>query len=192
MTDYSKTIKLPFTNLSMKANLAQKEKDWLSFWEKNKIYSLIKKERSNGKKFVLHDGPPYANGDLHMGHALNKILKDIVCRSKFQLSHDVHYVPGWDCHGLPIELKIEEKYRKKGMDKSEISLTEFRNECRNFASEWVLKQKEQFSRLGIQSNWNNIYTTMTKDAETTIVKIKTKILLALSSSSSPSSPFSSS
>ena len=176
MTDYSKTIKLPFTNLSMKANLAQKEKDWLSFWEKNKIYSLLKKDRSSDKQFVLHDGPPYANGDLHMGHALNKILKDIVCRSKFQLSHDVHYVPGWDCHGLPIEWKIEEKYRKKGKDKSEIILSEFRNECRNFASQWVIKQKEQFTRLGIQSNWNQIYTTMTKDAETTIVKELLKFL----------------
>ena len=176
MNNYSKTIKLPFTNLSMKANLAQKEQDWLSFWEENKIYSLIKKERSSDKKFILHDGPPYANGDLHMGHALNKILKDIVCRYKFQSSHDVHYVPGWDCHGLPIEWKIEEKFRKKGKNKGEISLNEFRNECRNFASQWVIKQKEQFSRLGIQNDWNNIYTTMTREAETTIVKELLKFL----------------
>jgi isoleucyl-tRNA synthetase len=117
MTDYSKTINLPNTKFSMKANLSEKENIWLEFWKKNNIYEVLKKQNIKAKKYILHDGPPYANGDLHLGHALNKILKDIVCRSKFQNAFDVNYIPGWDCHGLPIEWKVEEKYRKSGKKK---------------------------------------------------------------------------
>ena len=117
MKNFSKTIILPSTKFSMKANLSETENTWIAFWEKNKIYYNLKNISKKKDKFVLHDGPPYANGDLHMGHALNKILKDIVCRSKFQFSLDVNYIPYWDCHGLPIEWKIEEKFRKSGKEK---------------------------------------------------------------------------
>ncbi len=170
MKNFSKTIILPSTKFSMKANLSETENTWIAFWEKNKIYYNLKNTSKKKDKFVLHDGPPYANGDLHMGHALNKILKDIVCRSKFQFSLDVNYIPGWDCHGLPIEWKIEEKFRKSGKEKGEVDLKEFRKECREFANTWVEKQKSQFNRLGIQNDWKKIYTTMTKDAEVSIVE----------------------
>ena len=176
MTDFSKTIKLPSTQFSMKANLAETENNWIKFWKNNNLYKNLKEESNKFEKFILHDGPPYANGNLHMGHALNKILKDIVCRTKFQSSLDVNYVPGWDCHGLPIEWNIEEKFRKSGKKKNEIDLGVFRNECREFASLWVEKQKEQFSRLGIQSDWSNIYTTMTRSSEVSIVKELLKFL----------------
>jgi len=170
MNDFSKTINLPSTNFSMKANLSETEEKWIEFWKKNEIYSSLKKQCIQYKKFILHDGPPYANGDLHLGHALNKILKDIVCRTKFQSMFDVHYIPGWDCHGLPIEWKVEEQFRKNGQEKNDIDLEIFRQECRNFASLWVNKQKKQFDRFGIQNDWKKIYTTMTKDAEVIIVK----------------------
>ena len=111
---YSKTINLPNTNFSMKANLSEKEDQWLEFWNKNKIYEKLKEQNKNSKEYILHDGPPYANGDLHLGHALNKILKDIICRYKFQNSLNVNFIPGWDCHGLPIEWKVEEKFRSSG------------------------------------------------------------------------------
>ena len=114
MTDYSKTINLPKTDFSMKANLSENEIKWLNFWKKKKINEILKKRSKNFSKYILHDGPPYANGDLHLGHALNKILKDFVCRHKFQNSLDVNYIPGWDCHGLPIEWKVEEKRVLKG------------------------------------------------------------------------------
>ena len=122
MTDFSKTIKLPSTKFSMKANLAETENNWIKFWKNNNLYKNLKEESNKFEKFILHDGPPYANGNLHMGHALNKILKDIVCRTKFQSSLDVNYIPGWDCHGLPIEWNIEEKFRKSGKKKNEIHL----------------------------------------------------------------------
>ena len=143
---------------------------------KKKIFQTLKKNSLNNKKFVLHDGPPYANGDLHLGHALNKILKDIVCRLKFQNNFNVDFVPGWDCHGLPIEWKVEEKFKKKGLNKDEIDVTQFRKECRDFADHWVKEQKKQFCRFGIQTDWENIYLTMTKDSEITIVKELLKFL----------------
>ena len=176
MTDYSKTINLPQTKFSMKANLSEKENDWLKFWNENKIYETVKKQNSKSEKYILHDGPPYANGDLHLGHALNKILKDIVCRYKFQNSFDVNFVPGWDCHGLPIEWKVEEKFRKSGKQKSEVNLKEFRAECRKFAKSWVEIQKNQFDRFGIQTNWNDIYLTMNKNSELAIVSELLKFL----------------
>ena len=169
MIDYSKTINLPSTKFSMKANLAQKEIEWIKFWEDKKIYEKLNELNKDSEEFILHDGPPYANGDLHLGHALNKILKDIVCRSRFQKGEKVHYVPGWDCHGLPIEWKIEEKFRKSGKDKNEIDIIKFREECRKFAAKWVDIQKSQFSRFGIHTNWKKIYLTMNKKNEVTIV-----------------------
>jgi isoleucyl-tRNA synthetase len=169
MTDYSKTISLPATKFSMKANLSQTEMRWIDFWKEKKIIEKKEKITENSSKFILHDGPPYANGDLHLGHALNKILKDIVCRFRFQKGNAVHYVPGWDCHGLPIEWKVEEKFRKSGKEKEEVDLIEFREECRKFASKWVDIQKSQFSRFGLSTDWKEIYLTMNKDVEITIV-----------------------
>ena len=170
MTNFSKTINLPSTNFSMKANLSETETNWIKFWKEEKIYKKLKDERGKNKSYILHDGPPYANGDLHLGHALNKILKDFICRIKFQNSMNVNYIPGWDCHGLPIEWKIEEKFKKLGKKKNEIGLKEFRNECRKFANHWVDEQKIQFERFGIQTNWEKIYLTMTPDSELSIVK----------------------
>ena len=169
MTDYSKTINLPATKFSMKANLSQTEMSWIDFWQDKKIIEKKKKITEKASKFILHDGPPYANGDLHLGHALNKILKDIVCRFRYQKGEAVHYVPGWDCHGLPIEWKVEEKFRKSGKEKEEVDLIEFREECRKFAGNWVDKQKSQFSRFGLSTDWKEIYLTMNKDVEVTIV-----------------------
>ena len=127
--EFSKTINLPKTNFSMKANLSVTENNWLKFWEEKKIYEHLRKNSSNFKKYILHDGPPYANGDLHLGHALNKILKDIICRTKFLNQFDVDYVPGWDCHGLPIEWKVEEEFKKKGKEKNEVGLDKFRDKA---------------------------------------------------------------
>ena len=176
MKNYSKTINLPNTNFSMKANLSQTENKWLEFWKNNKIYEKLKEQNKSSKEYVLHDGPPYANGNLHLGHALNKILKDIICRSKFQKSLNVNFIPGWDCHGLPIEWKVEEKFRKSGKNKSEINLKDFRNECREFAKNWVNIQKEQFNRFGLQTNWQEIYLTMNKSSEFIIVSELLKFL----------------
>ena len=176
MSDFSKTINLPSTSFSMKANLSQTENLWIDFWKEKNIYKSLKEKSSNFRKYILHDGPPYANGDLHLGHALNKILKDIVCRTKFQDSFDVNFIPGWDCHGLPIEWKVEEKFRKSGKKKAEISLEIFREECRRFAGSWVEKQKDQFARFGIQTDWEKIYLTMTNDAEVSIVEELLKFL----------------
>ena len=168
MTDYSKTINLPDTKFSMKANLSQTETAWIDFGKK-KITEKKNIITENSSKFILHDGPPYANGDLHLGHALNKILKDIVCRFRFQKGNAVHYIPGWDCHGLPIEWKVEEKFRKSGKTKEEVNLFEFREECRKFASKWVETQKSQFSRFGLSTDWKEIYLTMNESVEITIV-----------------------
>ena len=176
MTDFSKTINLPKTVFAMKANLSETENLRTEFWKEKKVYQTLKKKSQNEKKYILHDGPPYANGDLHLGHALNKILKDIICRLKFQDNFDVDFIPGWDCHGLPIEWKVEEKFKKKGLDKDKIDVIKFREECRKFADHWVSEQKKQFCRLGIQTDWENIYLTMTKDSEITILKELLKFL----------------
>ncbi len=176
MTDFSKTINLPSTAFAMKANLSETENLRIDFWKKKKIFQTLKKNSQNDKKYILHDGPPYANGDLHLGHALNKILKDIVCRFKFQNNFDVDFVPGWDCHGLPIEWKVEEKFKKKGLNKDEIDVIQFRKKCRDFADHWVNEQRNQFCRFGIQTDWENIYLTMNKNSEITIVKELLKFL----------------
>ena len=167
--DWRETLNLPQTEFPMKAGLPKREPDILAHWTTIGLGDKIREHSKGREKFVLHDGPPYANGDIHIGHALNKILKDVIVRSHRMMGKDAVYVPGWDCHGLPIEWKIEEQYRKKGLDKDEVPPTEFRAECRAFAQNWVNVQSEQFQRLGIMGDWENPYTTMAFEAEATIV-----------------------
>ncbi|WP_327754225.1 isoleucine--tRNA ligase [Sphingobium sp. SJ10-10] len=167
--DYKSTVFLPVTDFPMKAGLAQKEPAILARWEEMDLYGKLRERRKGRERFILHDGPPYANGDIHMGHAMNKVLKDIIVRSQSLLGKDAPYVPGWDCHGLPIEWKIEEEYRKKKQNKDEVPPQEFRAECRAYADKWVGVQKEQFKRLGVMGDWDDPYLTMKFDAEATIV-----------------------
>ncbi len=176
-TDYRDTVKLPQTDFSMRAGLPKLEPKLIQQWQDADLYNQILKERKGSEPFILHDGPPYANGDLHLGHALNKILKDFVVRSQSMYGRYAPYVPGWDCHGLPIEWKIEEKYRKKKKNKDEVPLNIFRNECREFAAQWVDIQKEQFKRLGGIADWDNPYLTMNYEAEAKIVEEIGKFLL---------------
>ncbi|APL93732.1 isoleucine--tRNA ligase [Sphingobium indicum] len=166
--DYKATVFLPVTDFPMKAGLAQKEPAILAQWEAMDLYGKLRERRKGRERFILHDGPPYANGDIHMGHAMNKVLKDIIVRSQSLLGKDAPYVPGWDCHGLPIEWKIEEEYRKKKQNKDEVPAQEFRAECRAYADKWVGVQKEQFKRLGVMGDWDDPYLTMKFDAEATI------------------------
>jgi isoleucyl-tRNA synthetase len=167
--DYKSTVFLPVTDFPMKAGLAQKEPAILARWEEMDLYGKLRDRRKGRERFILHDGPPYANGDIHMGHAMNKVLKDIIVRSQSLLGKDAPYVPGWDCHGLPIEWKIEEEYRKKKQNKDEVPAQEFRAQCRTYADKWVGVQKEQFKRLGVMGDWDEPYLTMKFDAEATIV-----------------------
>ena len=161
-------VNLPRTQLGMKANLPSKEPELLNLWNDINLYEEQRSASLDKEKFILHDGPPYANGNIHIGTSLNKILKDIVIRYQQMLGKNSVYVPGWDCHGLPIEWKIEEEYKKKGKDKKNISVIEFRKECREFASNWINIQKDQFKRLGVLGDWKNPYMTMSKDAEAQI------------------------
>ncbi|MES2173367.1 MAG: isoleucine--tRNA ligase [Pseudomonadota bacterium] len=167
--DYKSTVFLPVTDFPMKAGLAQKEPAIAAKWEAMGLYDRLRERRAGRERFILHDGPPYANGDIHMGHAMNKVLKDIIVRSQSLLGKDAPYVPGWDCHGLPIEWKIEEEYRKKKLNKDEVPAQEFRAQCRAYADRWVGVQKEQFKRLGVMGDWADPYLTMKFDAEATIV-----------------------
>ncbi|RDV02741.1 isoleucine--tRNA ligase [Sphingorhabdus pulchriflava] len=167
--DYKDTVFLPKTEFPMKAGLPQKEPGILAKWEADGLYHKLREARAGREKFILHDGPPYANGDMHIGHALNHILKDMVCRTQTLLGKDAPYVPGWDCHGLPIEWKVEEQYRKKKLNKDEVPVKEFRAECRAYAQHWVNVQREQVKRLGILGNWDKPYLTMDFDSEATIV-----------------------
>ena len=168
--DYRDTVFLPKTDFPMKAGLPQKEPAILARWQAEDAYQQLRDARAGREKFILHDGPPYANGDMHIGHALNHILKDMVCRTQNLLGRDAPYVPGWDCHGLPIEWKVEEAYRKKKLNKDEVPAAEFRAECRAYAQHWVNTQREQLKRLGICGDWDNPYLTMDFDAEATIVQ----------------------
>ncbi|KUR72382.1 isoleucine--tRNA ligase [Novosphingobium fuchskuhlense] len=167
--DFRSTVFLPKTDFPMKAGLPQKEPGILSRWQGEGLYQHLREARRGAEKFILHDGPPYANGDMHIGHALNHILKDMVCRTQSLLGKDAPYVPGWDCHGLPIEWKVEEEYRKKKKNKDEVPPVEFRAECRAYAQKWVDVQREQLKRLGIQGDWDHPYLTMDPEAEGTIV-----------------------
>ena len=146
--DYRSTVFLPKTDFPMKAGLPQKEPAILARWQAEDLYGQVRKSRAGREKFIAHDGPPYANGDIHIGHALNKTLKDMVVRTQTLLGKDAPYVPGWDCHGLPIEWKVEEQYRKKKLNKDEVPIKEFRAECRAYAQHWVDVQREQMKRLG--------------------------------------------
>ncbi|MEC8210471.1 MAG: isoleucine--tRNA ligase, partial [Pseudomonadota bacterium] len=170
LRDYRETLNLPQTDFPMKAGLPKREPEILAYWEKIGLYDRLRDAAKDKEKFVLHDGPPYANGDIHIGHALNKILKDIIVRARQMTGKNAVYVPGWDCHGLPIEWKIEEQYRSKGLNKDEVPATEFRAECRSFAEKWVATQSKQFQRLGIIGDWDKPYTTMAFDAEAVIIQ----------------------
>ncbi len=172
--DYSHTLNLPKTDFPMRAGLPQLEPTILKRWEEIGLYAELRRQAKGRDRFVLHDGPPYANGDIHIGHALNKILKDLVTRVAQMRGFDSNYVPGWDCHGLPIEWKIEEQWRAKGKGKPELSDPEtfnaFRRECRAFAEHWVDVQRGQFKRLGVVGDWEKPYLTMTYPAEAQIAR----------------------
>jgi len=170
-------INLPKTSFSMKANLPTKEPEILKIWEELNLYKKLRQSSKGKKKFVLHDGPPYANGHIHMGTALNKILKDMITRFHQMDGKDSVYVPGWDCHGLPIEWKIEEQYKKNKKDKDQIPIKDFRLECREFAEKWIKIHIKEFKRLGVEGDWQNYYSTMSFDAEAQIVRELGKFLL---------------
>jgi isoleucyl-tRNA synthetase len=173
MSDYKKTLNLPQTNFAMKANLAQREPNFLKKWQSEKLYEQIQTQNKDKTKFTLHDGPPYANGDIHIGHAVNKILKDIIIKSKNLSGFSAAFVPGWDCHGLPIELNVEKKKGKVGV---KISAKDFRIACREYADKQVEKQKEDFKRLGILADWDNPYLTKNYKYEADIIRSLAKII----------------
>ena len=168
--DYSETLFLPQTEFPMRAGLPQREPELIARWNKMDLYKRLRETAAGRPRCVLHDGPPYAIGNIHIGHALNKVLKDLVTRSQQMLGFDSNYVPGWDCHGLPIEWKIEEQYRAKGKNKDEVPVIEFRKECRTFAEHWLSVQREEFKRLGITGDWDNPYSTMAFHAEAQIAR----------------------
>ena len=165
--DYKNTLNLPETDFAMKANLANREAAWVGEWQQNKLYAQIRAARAGAPKFILHDGPPYANGNIHIGHAVNKILKDIIIKSKTMSGFDAPYVPGWDCHGLPIELNVEKKFGKVG---DKVTAKEFRQHCREFALGHVANQKADFQRLGVLGDWDNPYLTMDFQQEADIIR----------------------
>ena len=171
--DWSATLFLPKTDFPMKAGLPEREPELLKRWARLRLYDRMREEAMGREKFILHDGPPYANGNIHIGTGLNKILKDVINRSQRMMGKDANYVPGWDCHGLPIEWKIEEEnYRAKGKTKPDLSdpaaMIAFRQECRAYAQHWLDVQREEFKRLGVEGDWDHPYTTMSFDAEATI------------------------
>ncbi|SHI58821.1 isoleucine--tRNA ligase [Wenxinia saemankumensis] len=174
--DYKDTLNLPRTEFPMRAGLPKREPEWLERWQRLAVYDRLRAQEGR-TPYVLHDGPPYANGNLHIGHALNKILKDMVVRSHQMMGFDARYVPGWDCHGLPIEWKIEEQYRAKGQDKDDVDTVAFRQECRRFAEAWVDVQRDEFKRLGITGAWDRPYLTMDFHAERVIAEEFQKFLM---------------
>ncbi|WP_414077733.1 class I tRNA ligase family protein, partial [Staphylococcus aureus] len=152
----------------MKAGLAQREPERLKYWAEIDLYSRLREASRARPKFVFHDGPPYANGAIHIGHAENKILKDLAVRTRQMAGFDCDFVPGWDCHGLPIEWKVEEDFRKEGRKKQDVPAVEFRKACRAYADKWIPLQREEFKRLGIEADWDHYYTTMSFEAEAAI------------------------
>ncbi len=175
--DYKDTLNLPKTDFPMRAGLPKREPGWLERWNEIGVYDRLRDEAGDRPPFTLHDGPPYANGHLHIGHALNKTIKDMIVRSHQMMGHDARYIPGWDCHGLPIEWKIEEQYRKKGKNKDEVPVIDFRQECRSFAEGWIGVQRDEFKRLGITGNWADPYLTMDFHAERVIAEEFQKFLM---------------
>jgi isoleucyl-tRNA synthetase len=176
-TDYKATIFLPRTDFPMKAGLPRREPDLLARWDKIGLWDRLRADAEGREKFILHDGPPYANGPIHIGHALNKILKDMVNRAAQMDGKDAHFIPGWDCHGLPIEWQIEQEYRKKGRDKDEVPVDQFRQECRAYADKWIDTQMTEFIRLAVLGDWDRRYLTMSYKAEAQIVRELGKFLL---------------
>ncbi len=170
------SVNLPKTSFSMRANLPIKEPSLIDYWNKISLYEKLRANSKGNEKFVLHDGPPYANGNIHMGTALNKILKDIIIKFQQMNGKDSVYVPGWDCHGLPIEWKIEEQYKKNKKNKNDVPIVEFRKECREFANKWIDVHKKQFQRLGVIGDWKEYYSTMSFKAEAQIVRELSKFL----------------
>lgn len=178
MTDYKDTVFLPKTDFPMRGGLPQKEPEILKLWEQERIHDkLSARNAAVDGQFILHDGPPYANGNIHIGHATNKILKDVANRCEAMLGKRINYIPGWDCHGLPIEWKIEEQYRKQGKDKDQVPVLQFRQECRDFAQHWMEVQTTEFQRLGILGDWENPYATMKEESEAIIAGEIHKFLL---------------
>ncbi|MEX2201712.1 MAG: isoleucine--tRNA ligase [Dongiaceae bacterium] len=176
-TDYKTTVFLPRTDFPMRGNLPEREPEMLARWAAMGLFDRLRANSKGCEKFILHDGPPYANGAIHIGHALNKILKDVINRAQQMSGKDAFYIPGWDCHGLPIEWKIEEQYRAAGRNKDEVPIIEFRQECREFAEKWVEYQRTEFKRLGVEGDWANPYTTMSFGAEAQIVREIGKFLV---------------
>src|SRR3954471_13097234 len=152
-TDYRNTVFLPQTDFPMRGDLPKREPQMLERWASQRLWQRQREASKGREKFILHDGPPYANGNLHIGHALNKILKDVVNRARQMAGYDAEYIPGWDCHGLPIEWKIEEEYRKTNRDKDAVPILDFRAECRESARSWMGIQAEEFRRLGVAGAW---------------------------------------
>jgi isoleucyl-tRNA synthetase len=175
--DYRGTVFLPRTGFPMRADLPKREPDWLERWERIGLWQRLRAQSAGRRKFVLHDGPPYANGNIHIGTALNKILKDVINRAAQMAGCDADYVPGWDCHGLPIEWKIEEEYRAKRRNKDEVPVLEFRAECRAFAEHWLAVQREEFARLGVLGDWAGRYATMDLPSEAAIAREIGKFLM---------------
>ena len=173
MSDYKATLNLPDTAFPMRGNLANREPEMLKMWDKHNLYQKIRQAKAGNKTFILHDGPPYANGDIHIGHAVNKILKDIIVKSKTLSDFDAPYVPGWDCHGLPIELMVEKKVGKPG---KKVSVAEFREKCRQYAERQILGQSRDFQRLGVLGNWQQPYKTMDFASEANIIRALSKIV----------------
>ena len=169
-TDYRSTVFLPQTDFPMKGDLPKREPQLLERWARIDLWRRQRALFKGKPKFVLHDGPPYANGNIHLGTALNKILKDVVSRAQNMLGKDSVYVPGWDCHGLPIEWKIEEKYRAEKKNKDDVPIVQFRKECRDFAAHWIDVQRAEFKRLGVIGDWDHPYLTMSFDAEAQIAR----------------------
>jgi len=175
--DYKSTVFLPETDFPMRAGLPKREPAFLERWAEMKLYERLREQSKGREKFILHDGPPYANGHLHMGTALNKVLKDVVNRSQQMMGKDANYVPGWDCHGLPIEWQVEQNYRKAGKNKDEVPVAQFRQECREFAEKWIGVQADEFKRLGVVGDWSNYYSTMAFKAEAQIAREICKFLM---------------
>jgi isoleucyl-tRNA synthetase len=172
-SQYKSTLNLPDTDFPMRGNLAKREPEMLARWEETGLYKKIREARAGRNKFILHDGPPYANGNIHIGHAVNKVLKDIIIKSQTLSGNDAPYIPGWDCHGLPIELKVEEKVGKVG---DKVTASEFRKHCREYAAEQVDGQRRDFKRLMVLGDWDNPYLTMDFKFEADIIRTLGKII----------------
>ena len=168
--DYKDTVFLPKSSFGMRGGLPQREPEMIERWNKIDLWGKLREQSKNKEKFTLHDGPPYANGPIHIGTSMNKILKDIINRSKQMSGYNSHYIPGWDCHGLPIEWQVEQIYKKKGINKDDIPIAEFRAECRSFADKWIGAQMDDFKRLFVLADWEDRYLTMSFTAEAQIVR----------------------